>query len=180
MLLTEKTIAELKAKSGLAMEQVKDYDTLALCIFEETKRHIGATTLKRLFGRFEDERETSAFTLNTIALYLGYASWDAYLSTQMNSEVDYSDDAIYVSKLSVGQHIRVSYLNRQVEFVVANPNGFNVLEVTSAENSSLLPGDQLHVCRLKLGELLEAPTLVRSGRMGNYRTRGELNNIEIL
>ena len=180
MILPDYTIQELKAKSGLTMEPVKDYDVLALCIFEATKRRIGATTLKRLFGRFEDDRATSAFTLNTIALYLGYDSWDAYLSVSMRSEEDFDDDAIYISQLPTGQKARVSYLNRVVDFIVTAPHGVNVLQVLSAENSSLHQGDQLHICRLKVGEILEAPTLVRSGRMGNYRTRGKLQEIELL
>ena len=180
MILPENTIQELKTKSGLAMEQVKDYDTLALYIFEATKRHIGGTTLKRLFGRFEDDRATSAFTLNTIAIYLGYSSWAEYLSCYMNSEQDYSDDAVYISKLAAGQKVRVKYLNRTVEFEVVAPNGVNSLKVISAENSSLQQGDLLHICRLKEGEVIEAPTLVRAGRMGNYRTRGKVQSIELM
>jgi len=180
MILPDYTIQELKAKSGLSMEPVKDYDVLALCIFDVTKRRIGATTLKRLFGRFEDDRATSAFTLNTIAMYLGYDSWDAYLSVSMRSEEDYSDESIYVAQLQDGQEIRVTYLNRVVHFIVAIHNGVKVLQVLTAENSSLHPGDQLHVNRLKVGEILEAPTLIRSGRMGNYRTKGKLQSVELI
>ena len=180
MILPENTIQELKTKSGLAMEQVKDFDALAICIFDATKRHIGATTLKRLFGRFGDERATSVFTLNTIALYLGYESWDEYLSSFMNSEQDYSDDAIYINQLPVGQLVRIKYLNRVVDFEVIASNHANALQVISAENSSLHRGDRLHIFRLKVGDILEAPTLIRAGRIGNYRTSGKLQSVELV
>ena len=43
--------------------------------YKETDRTIGVTTMKRLLGYISDERNTNEYTLNTIAIYLGYPSW---------------------------------------------------------------------------------------------------------
>lgn len=161
------------------MEQAKDFDTLTICIFNSTKRRIGATTLKRLFGHIGDERNANAFTLNTIAQYLGYESWDSYLSVSMNSEENFDDNSIYIDQLAIGQKVRITYLNRVVDFIVIASNGVKVLKVLFAQNSSLCKDDQLHIFRIKVGEILKAPSLVRNGRIGNYRTKGIVNKIEL-
>lgn len=68
---------QLKERSGLFFETTKDFAHLAAEIQTVTGRPIGVTTLKRLFGRTHDTVRPSAYTLDTIARYLGKNSWDA-------------------------------------------------------------------------------------------------------
>ena len=75
MILNEEIIKQIKDKSGLLLDQAKDISVLADKIFADTGRNIGVTTLKRLFGTINDSRMTIEYTLNTIAMYLGYSSW---------------------------------------------------------------------------------------------------------
>lgn len=48
MILNEEIIKQIKAKSGLLLDQAKDISVLADKIFADTGRNIGVTTLKRL------------------------------------------------------------------------------------------------------------------------------------
>ncbi|MCD8313521.1 MAG: hypothetical protein LUC24_05110, partial [Bacteroidales bacterium] len=82
MIFSIDIIKDLSEKSNLRLERVKDLELLAGDIFEVTGRNIGITTLKRLLGIIKDDRRTNAFTLNTIALYLGYESWEEYTGTK--------------------------------------------------------------------------------------------------
>ncbi len=70
-------LCQLKERSGLCFETTKDFARLAAEIQSVTGRPIGVTTLKRVFGRTHDTVRHSAYTLNTIARYLGKDCWDA-------------------------------------------------------------------------------------------------------
>ena len=75
--------------------------------------------------------------LNTIAMYLGYATWQKYTETNsIDSVWNFSEDETYhIQELAIGTNFCVEYLNRKVSFVVIQRDGINVLEVVSAKNS---------------------------------------------
>lgn len=135
MILNEEIIKQIKAKSGLLLDQAKDISVLADKIFADTGRNIGVTTLKRLFGTINDSRKTNEYTLNTIAMYLGYATWQKYTETNsIDSVWNFSEDETYhIQELAIGTNFCVEYLNRKVSFVVIQRDGINVLEVVSAK-----------------------------------------------
>ena len=178
MKLSKVTIDEIKQKSGLDFETVKDYVAFADMIYDVTGRRLGVTTLKRLFGNIEDERNPILYTLNTIAIYLGYESWEKYNSQKdFDSDYDYNDDSVYISQLHVGTKIKVSYLNRIVTFIVIPHENIKALKVLNSVNSSLKEGDIVILYRLKKGECIEATQVIRGRSIGNYTTKGEINEL---
>lgn len=181
MILNKATVNEIKEKSGLLLEQAKDYTLLASQIMERTGRGIGITTLKRLLGHVNDDRRTNKYTLNTLAIFLGYSTWEEYSNVcNIDSEWSYTDKAVYVKDLEEGTHLRVKYLNRTIEFVVVNLEQSKVLKVETVLNSSLRKGDLLYIYSLKVGAILEAQKVVRNDSVGNYKTHGEITSIEFL
>lgn len=180
MILNDKTINDIKNESGLLFDKAIDFTLLCNLIKQKTKRQIGETTLKRLFCYINDDRNTSEYTLNTIAIYLGYSSWNEY-STQQKTESEwgFNDDSLYVQALDPGTQIGIQYLNRKVIFVVKKVENNNVLEVISVENGSLQIGDVLKVHKIKKGAILEAESVERNSNIGNYKTNGEIRVIEI-
>ena len=82
MILNNAIIEDIKEKSGLLFDKAGDFSILSSLIFKETGRNIGVTTLKRLFHYIQDDRKASEYTLNTIALYVGYKSWEEYSSAK--------------------------------------------------------------------------------------------------
>ena len=50
MVLNVQIINRLKEKANLSFDKAKDFTILSSVIFEETKRSIGVTTIKRLLG----------------------------------------------------------------------------------------------------------------------------------
>lgn len=180
MILNSQIIESLKSKSGLGFDKAKDFEILGGLIFTETGRTIGVTTVKRLLGYIEDDRNTIPYTLNTIAMYLNYKSWEELcVAKRIDSDWDFEDDAIYIQSLEVGDEIEVAYLDRKVSFVVSVIDGTKVLRVKSVENSSLRPGDILYVYKIQQGNIIQAEKAIRGNKIGNYKTNGEVTHISI-
>lgn len=178
MIFSNAIIGQLKDKSGLQFDRAADFSTLAALISNTTKHSIGVTTLKRLFGYIEDERETNQSTLNLVARYLGYTSWEEYINTfRIDSVWDVDSNTIWVENLMLGTLITVSYLNRNVSFEVILFDNHRVLKVISANNSSLQAGDVAFIDRIRKGEYLEARKVLRGNNCGSYRTNGEVKKI---
>lgn len=181
MILNNAIIEDVKERSGLLFDKAGDFAILASLIFKATGRSIGVTTLKRLFYYINDDRKASEYTMNTIALYVGYNSWDEYsASKNLDSDWSFPEETLYIHALDVNTRICIQYLNRKVNFVVVEHEGENHLKVESGENSSLKAGDLLFVYRIRKGEILEAERVIRGDMIGNYKTHGEVMNIEVV
>lgn len=175
MVFNSQIIEKLKEKSGLSFDKSKDFELLCDAIFQQTGRTIGLTTMKRLLGYISDDRHTNDYTLNTVAIYLGFSSWEKMCSTlRIDSDWCFEDEAYYIEDLNEGTEIRVKYLNRSVLFKVLSYQGDKVLQVKEVENSSLEQGDILFVEHIRKGEILEAKKVIRGVNKGNYRTNGEI------
>lgn len=111
MILNNAIIEDLKGKSGLLFDKAGDFSILSSLIFDETGRTIGVTTLKRLFYYIKDDRKASEYTLNTIALYVGYKSWEEYsASKNLVSDWGFDDDTLYIHALELNTKITIQYL----------------------------------------------------------------------
>ena len=181
MVLNNQIINRLKGKANLSFEKAKDFTILSSSIFEVTKRSIGVTTIKRLLGYIDDSRKTNEYTLNTIAIYLGYKNWEELCcSLRIDSDWNFEDDKVYVDDLEVGKEVCISYLDREVVFVVIDYKSMKALKVTKVLNSSLKKGDILLIQCLEIGKVLEAKEVYRDNLVGNYRTNSELSEIFIV
>jgi hypothetical protein len=178
MILNKQIIDKLKERSNLLFDKSKDYETLCDLIYKETGRTIGLTTIKRLLGYISDDRNTNEYTLNTIAVYIGFHSWGELCSSlRIDSDWNFEDDTIYVDDLPIDKILKVKYLNRCVDFKVVMIDNCKVLQVLKASNSSLKEGDILIIDHLKEGDFLEAKKVIRGDSIGNYKTNGELKEI---
>ena len=132
MKLSSIVIEAIKQKTTLHFECSKDYSVLAEFIFKQTGRRIGSTTLKRLMGNIDDERNANEYTLNTLALFLGSNSWKEYNEKhELNSEWSYEDNSIYIYSLKQGSIFEITYLNRVITCKVVNYQNQKALQVLS-------------------------------------------------
>ena len=180
MILDKHIIDKIKEKSHLEFDQAKDFDTLSRMIIDSTGRTMGVTTLKRLMGYINDERKTNEYTLNTLALFLGFSTWASFKnSNNIDSEWNFVDDAVYIKSLDEGSLITIKYLDRVVDFTVVLVNNDKVLKVNKALNSSLDVDDILFIESIKKGESLVAAKIIRGDNIGNYKTNGSISEITI-
>ena len=178
MILSNIVIDDLKEKSGLLFDQAKDFDMLAKLILDVTQRSIGVTTLKRLMGYIDDDHRTNSYT---IALYLGFPTWDDYLlARSVDSIWGFQDSAVYVQELELNSEVIVKYMDRTVRFKVIDHEEKKALMVIEAANSSLQPNDILYIHKIEKGKRLEAEKVFRGDLIGNYKTSSELTAVELI
>lgn len=180
MILSQDIIKDIKNKSHLMFDNAADFNVLTEEISKETGRTIGLTTIKRLFGYIDDDRKTSQYTLNTLALYLGFKDWKEYSDTKnLNSDWNFETDKVLIAEQTTGTKIHVKYLDRNITFVVSEYDNQKVLRVEKVVNSSLKVNDILFVNSLQIGKIIEADKVIRGNDRGNYRTHGEISEMHI-
>ncbi len=67
---------EILKKYGLGVAYAKDCEILSNSILENTSRQLSNSTLKRFFGIVNTPFKPSKYTLDTIAIYLNFSTWD--------------------------------------------------------------------------------------------------------
>ena len=147
-----------------------------------TGQHIGSTTLKRLLGFVKDDRKTYLSTLDIIAVYLGFNSWEELAAVEPvgNSGFDEMLQEVQADSLSVGEYVRISYLpDREVLLRHLGNTRFRVVE---SLNSKLQPLDEIMVSSFILSYPLHASHVWRAGAdLGAFTagTTGGLTQITI-
>ncbi len=56
-----------------------DCNLLSQKIYDETQRQVSSSTLKRFFGLIKSNHNPSKYTLDTLAVFVGYKDWKDYL-----------------------------------------------------------------------------------------------------
>ena len=67
---------------GRRMQTPKDFDFLSEMIFDKTRQHISPTTLKRLWGYLSEPAAPRISTLNLLAQFVGYDSWEVFCNEE--------------------------------------------------------------------------------------------------
>ncbi|PWE01439.1 hypothetical protein [Marinilabilia rubra] len=83
---------EIENKHGKRVAHGKDCKELSERIQDETSRTLSTTTLKRFFELVNTPFKPSKYTLETLALYLGFEDWEAYLGCFDSNRHRHSSD----------------------------------------------------------------------------------------
>lgn len=154
----------LEAKLGKEIRLPTDCVILALDIEQVTRQHIGTNTLKRLLGFIHDEREPRTTTLDIIASYLGYESWQTLMLAEENSNSDFqiSEGGIDVCQLPIHTKVQIKYYpNRKV---IMEYQGNYLFRVIVSENSKLQVDDTIEVHHILPSFPLIASNVIRAGK----------------
>ncbi len=123
---------------------------------------ISGNTLKRAFGIISSSSNTSQYTLNLIARYIGYTNWDNFLNNQLPETSSFNNKTTSLSSVKTGQTLTFYYSpNRVVSMKCIGPNKFIV---TSSHNSQLLAGDTVTACQITKYAPLELTDVMRNGK----------------
>lgn len=168
----------LEQKSGRELHLSADCEYLAFDIESKTGEHIGVNTLKRLLGFIDDEREPRISTLDIIAKYLGFDSWEILkvYDDKSNSSFGSSSDEICVKDLTIGQQILISYLpDRELIICYQGENHFIVIQ---SKNSKLIVNDDLEISHIVKGYPLIISDVKRDGSSLGFFTAGKIQGID--
>jgi hypothetical protein len=75
---------DVERKFGSEIKYTKQCQFLAKQIFDTTDRQLSVSTIKRVFGIIQSSFNPSKFTLDTLAFYAGYETWNIYLKGLQN------------------------------------------------------------------------------------------------
>lgn len=177
--LDENTLYQLKIRSGLSFSQSKDYALLADMILSATGEHISDNTLRRIMGVKEDAGVPRPITLDIIARYLGYKTWDLY---QRFGNEELSDSRFFEEKnvvassqLAVGQKILLEYHPNRT--LLLEYKGDEIYVVLSVSGGSLKAGDSLTIYNFVEGMTLFVSDVNRQGKSLGQYVAGEVSGL---
>lgn len=101
---------------------------------------ISPNTLKRAFGIIHSSSATSKYTLNLIARYVGYTSWENFINEEPSKTSTFNNiNILSLDTIATGQSVRFSYPpNRVVTMKCVEHQKFCVIQ---SLNSKLIEGD---------------------------------------
>lgn len=167
----------LKRKSENDLRLPSDCELLSLDIQSKTGVRIGATTLKRLLGFAQDERQPHTSTLDAIAHYLGFAHWDEVMKIedQGNSDFNNSSDELRSDSLQKGDCVQITYLpDRKLVFEYQGNGHYHVVE---SQNSKLQVGDEVVIQNFILHHPLLVAHVWRNGDSLGQFTAGRVSGL---
>ena len=155
--------AAAEREVGREMRLPSDFEYLMKAIEQKTGEHISTNTLKRLWGYLEGYTTSRRFTLNVIARYVGYRSWDDYclhLNTTAASQI-FDTQVIDCEVLEVGTQLVLKWHpGREVRLKY---NGDNMFTVIASHKAKLAVGDTFKCQAIIPGEPLVVSSLMHQG-----------------
>jgi len=170
----------IEKKLGKSIRYHSDLEFLCIEIEKSTKQKISLNTLKRLFGFITGVSEPRLYTLDTIAIYLGFTNWDVYLLSldQSGNSGFNSLQEIKIESLPVSSIVEFGYEPDRI--VQIRYEGDNKFKVVSSKNSKLLENDLLELTHFVLNYPLIILNVIRMGKdMGRF-TAGKVGGLTVL
>lgn len=136
--------------TGRKMNTPKDFDLLALRIYDRTHLLLSTSTLKRFWGYTGKNDETRGnlrrSSLNALAQYVGFTGWDAFCNrTSKDDEGKESSSLFYgcrqmtTDEMTPGDKLTVMW--NPGRRIVIRYSGNDVFVMLESENSKLSVGD---------------------------------------
>lgn len=159
----------IEQKFGQEVRYSKDCEVLANEISNNTTKKISASTVKRLFGMAKGIDEPRLYTMDTLAVYLGYKNYDELLiefKAANSSEFEIVEE-IRVNTLDTNVKLLLHYEpNRRLKLRYIGESKFELLEVV---NSKLKKNDLLVVEHIVRNYPLFLSNVIREEKnLGSY------------
>ena len=171
---------QIENKLGKSIRYHSDLELLCIEIEKQTKQKISLNTLKRLFGFIDGVSEPRLYTLDTIALFLGFADWDIYLlSLDKSGNSGFNSlQEIKIETLPISSIVEFGYDPDRI--VQVKFEGQNHFKVISTRNSKLLENDLVEITHFVLNYPLVILNLIREGKSMGRFTAGKVGGLTIL
>jgi len=163
MKLNEQILNMIRSRVASPLARPSDFEALAADIEARTGEHPGVNTLKRLFGFIDNNVNATRTTLDIVARYLGYASFELLEKCidDKNSEFAKLTDVVYPQSLAEGTIIEVTY--QPLRLVRMKVEADHRCRIVRQENTKLADGDLLDIGQIVVGIPLYVREVVRKG-----------------
>lgn len=181
MKLSKEIISKMLDKAGLTMGTPALGSRLAEIIWAETGERLGVNTIKRLIGIYDDGCNPRRFTLEVVAHYLGYDTYEELIKSAENDNSGFLNSAmgdIVSTELKQGALVTITY--RPNRMIMLRHEEGNQYFVVRSENSKLLKGDLCNVVCIRSGHPFYATDVTRNGQKLGYYIAGEDGGVTIV
>lgn len=135
--------------TGQKIQTPKDFDLLALRIHDRTNILLSVSTLKRFWGYVAKNDETRGemrkSSLNALAIYVGFADWEAFCNRQKTDNANDGSNFFYGHKQTTTDHMQpgdtLIVMWKPNRMISLRYSGNDVWMVTESRNSKLSVGD---------------------------------------
>ena len=146
--------SDLEQRVGQQLQSPADFQLLIQQIWEKNHAVLSLSTIKRLWGYVESNGAPRLSTLNTLAQFLGFTDWNAYLvALEQRGGAEsamFTGEGIQTADLQAGDRIAVAWQpNRQCTFRYIGDNQFVVEE---SKNAKLQRGTIFSAARFMIGQ----------------------------
>ena len=145
--------SDLEQRVGQQLQSPADFQLLIQQIWEKNHAVLSLSTIKRLWGYVESNGAPRLSTLNSLAKFLDFADWNAYLvALEQRGGTEsamFTGEGIQTADLQAGDKIAVAWQpNRQCTFRYLGDNQFVVEE---SKNAKLQQGTTFFAVRFTIG-----------------------------
>lgn len=160
---------KIESRFGQSVRYSKDCEALAIDISSKTSHTVSGSTIKRLMGFVKGVQEPRLYTLDAIAEYLDYHSFDELIREfDTSSYSDFNEiESLVPADIHPNEHIKFTYQpNREIKVKYLKENSFEIIEVV---NSKLQEGDVINFNQIVLSHPLFIKDVIRKqNSLGQY------------
>lgn len=165
-------IEQIKKKSGLEFSNAKDFEVFST-MFPANER-LGVNTLKRLMGYAKTPIAPRKTTLDILAHYLGFSSWETLTGIQP-VESDWIEKAFFADEIREGSIVEASWLPDR--HIALRCIGENCFRVTESLNGKLQVNDEVVIHSFRLEYPLQVFQVIRNGEIVRDAAGNELGYV---
>jgi hypothetical protein len=169
--------------TGRRLHTPKDFDQLSERVYARVGEMVSRNTLRRVWGKMDEERTPHLSTLSILARYIGYADFEAFLAKDFTDSTEGVPSSPFLGRrlsvldgLTRGDRLRLTWHPERVCDV--EYNGSQHFRVIHAEKTKLqvddtflcgiiIEGEPLYLDQLQHGD--NPPTTYICGRLGGVR-----------
>ena len=184
MTTTKEHIAALRQSIeeavGRQMLTHKDFDYLSERIFNQVGELVSRNTLKRIWGKMDEEREPRPSTLSILARFIGYPDFNAFINHTSRPDIGNDSSSPFMGRrlsvvdgLTRGDRIRLTWqpgrvcdvqYNGSMHFRVVHSEKTRLKESDTFLCGIIIEGQPLYLDQLQQGE--NPPTAYICGKKG--------------
>ena len=170
---------DIEQHVGQKLQSPADFQLLIHQIWEKQHAVLSLSTIKRLWGYVASNGAPRLSTLNTLAQFLGFADWNAYLvALEQRGGIEsalYTGEGIQTADLQAGDKVAVAWQpNRQCTFRYLGDNQFVVEDST---NAKLQQGITFSAARFMIGQPMYLDNILLADGTHTSYVAGKCNGL---
>lgn len=171
--------SDIEQQVGQHLQSPADFQLLIQQIWEKQHAVLSLSTIKRLWGYVESNGEPRLSTLNTLAKFLDFADWNAYLvALEQRGGTEsamFTGEGIQTADLQAGDKVAVAWQpNRQCTFRYIGDNQF---VVEDSKNAKLQQGTTFSAARFMIGQPMYLDNILLADGTRTSYVAGKLNGL---